>query len=50
MTTDERKMLVDDWYDDICNVLTAYEEEIMGEKDLYEMLVDIQNHWDELTA
>lgn len=40
----------DIWYDEICSVLTAFEEEAIGEMELYEMLVDIQNHWDELTA
>lgn len=50
MTTDERKRLTDSWYDDICRVLTAFEEEVIGETELYKMLVDIQNHWEELTA
>lgn len=38
-------------YDDMCRVLTEYEEDKAAEQDLYKMLVVIQNNWeDTITA
>lgn len=33
-------------FDELSRVLTDYEENKIGEKDLYDMLVKIQNNWD----
>lgn len=39
-------------YDELCHLLTDFEEmrESVGEEDLYDMLVKIQNNWEELTG
>ena len=33
-------------YDELCRVLTDYENDIVGAEDLYNMLVHIQNNWE----
>ena len=33
-------------YDDLCKVLTDYENNTATAEDLYNMLVHIQNHWE----
>jgi hypothetical protein len=35
-------------YDELCRVLTDYEHKRADSKDLYEMLVKIQNHWEDV--
>jgi hypothetical protein len=35
-------------YDELCRVLTDYEEKSADSKDLYEMLVKIQNRWEDV--
>ena len=35
-------------YDEMCHVLTDFESCMAGTKDLYDMLVKIQNNWEEL--
>lgn len=42
-------------YDELCRVLTDYEgngdeEYVPNPDDLYDMLVKIQNNWDDITA
>lgn len=39
-------------YDELCHLLTDFEEmrETVSEEDLYDMLVKIQNNWEELTG
>lgn len=39
-------------YDEMCGLLTDYEtgEKDVNSADLYEMLVKIQNNWEELTG
>jgi hypothetical protein len=39
-------------YDELCNLLTDFEQmkETVCEEDLYDMLVKIQNNWEELTG
>ena len=37
-------------YDEICHVLTDYEEGRANGDDCYDMLVKIQNNWEELTG
>lgn len=37
-------------YDELSRVLTDYEEDEIGEDDLYEMLVKIQNNWEIITS
>ena len=39
-------------YDELCHLLTDFEEmsESVSEEDLYDMLVKIQNNWEELTG
>lgn len=37
-------------YDEMCHVLTDYEEDRASGGDLYDMLVKIQNNWEELTG
>lgn len=46
-------MQKNDIYDEMCHLLTDYETGENGEvssADLYEMLVKIQNNWEELTG
>lgn len=33
-------------YDEMCRVLTDYEMNVCNEHDLYDMLVKIQNNWE----
>lgn len=33
-------------YDELSRVLTDYDENLVGERELYEMLCKIQNNWD----
>lgn len=40
----------DKLYDELCSVLTDYENEELHIDYLYEMLVKIQNNWDVITA
>lgn len=35
-------------YDELSAVLTDYENDTASEKDLYDMLVKIQNHWEDV--
>lgn len=36
-------------YDEICSILTRYEcKDGVCEQDLYEMLVEVQNNWEEV--
>lgn len=35
-------------YDELCRVLTDYEEKRADSKDLYEMLVKVQNRWEDV--
>lgn len=35
-----------DIYDELSRILTEYEEGIIGEEDLYYMLIKIQNNWE----
>lgn len=48
------RMGKNDLYDELCCLLTDYEgmngEVRASEADLYEMLVKIQNNWEELTG
>lgn len=49
------KLEKDAIYDKLCRILTDYEDPQLGqdpvtEDDLYWMLVEIQNNWDELTV
>lgn len=44
------RMQKNDIYDELSHVLTDYEEDNAGADDLYEMLVKIQNNWEELTG
>lgn len=37
-------------YDEMCHVLTDYEEHRASGADLYDMLVKVQNNWEELTG
>ena len=37
-------------YDELSRVLTDYEEKLADENDLYNMLVKIQNNWEEIIA
>ena len=37
-------------YDEMCHVMTDYEEGGASGLDCYEMLVKIQNNWEELTG
>lgn len=50
-TIDSDKLFIDGLYDDLCKVITAYEtmEVDVSEKELYYMLVDIQNAWERIT-
>lgn len=39
----------DNIYDEMCGILTRYEnKDEVSEQDLYEMLVKIQNNWEEV--
>lgn len=44
------RMDKNDIYDELSHVLTDFEEDQAGEGDLYDMLVKIQNNWEELTG
>ena len=49
------RMKKNELYDELSKVLTDYETQdengiVVDEKDLYEMLVKIQNNWEELTG
>lgn len=46
------KLQKDAIYDEMCGLLTDYEtgENDVNSADLYEMLVKIQNNWEELTG
>lgn len=43
-----RYFILKDLYDEICRVLTEYEEGECGAEDLYHMLVKLQNLWEEV--
>ena len=49
-TTTMTRMEKNDIYDEMCHVLTDYEEDQAGADDLYSMLVKIQNNWEELSG
>ena len=47
------KMQKNELYDELSRVLTDYEtgeNGVIDESDLYEMLVKVQNNWEELTG
>ena len=49
------RMQKNDLYDEVCRVLTDYEQQdgedfIVDADDLYQMLVKVQNNWEELTG
>lgn len=49
------KMQKNELYDEMCHILTDYENEgdatlPVSKEDLYNMLVKIQNNWEELTG
>ena len=50
------RMEKNNFYDKLCRVLTDYEhpedheDYEVGEEDLYEMLVEVQNNWEYLTG
>lgn len=48
MNEEELYRLREEQYEEIVRVLTNYEEKAYGvtEKDLYSLLVDIQNNWE----
>ena len=37
-----------DFYDEICKIITDWEEQKAVDNDLYDMLVDIQNNWENI--
>jgi len=42
----ERTILAEELYSKLTRVLTEYEEGEANEKDLYDVLVEIQNNWE----
>lgn len=46
MTTMEKNNL----YDEICHVLTDYEEGKASKEDLYEVLCEVSANWEEITG